>query len=80
MVQLLSTIDQSSDKNIDLRIKLLECIGYFLVAIRNDKVLAEREYPGIIESLIQMHNLVDEDPHHSMVMIVLGQVSFCLKD
>ncbi len=34
---LLTTLPANSEQNIAIRIKVLECLGYFLVAVRNER-------------------------------------------
>ncbi|EGR27812.1 kap beta 3 protein, putative [Ichthyophthirius multifiliis] len=75
---LLSTVPRDTIQQISLRVHTIECIGYLLTSIKDNKELFQKDSTVIMNSLIGMQKQFSQekdDLHHPPILIVYGQIA-----
>ncbi|EGR30813.1 Ran binding protein, putative, partial [Ichthyophthirius multifiliis] len=79
---ILQTIQPTTPQEISIRTYTIECMGYLLTSIKENKQIFNQDCPGIMNELIAMQNnpnIEEDDPHHAPIFLVYGQVAEALQ-
>jgi hypothetical protein len=82
MINLLNTVHPTEPINIEIRVLTIECMGYLMNSIRNQKELFNTDANHVMELLIKIisSDIKEDDRHLCPVIIVFSQLADCMKE
>lgn len=80
LIAMLSQIPANSQEQINLRIVIIESIGYLLSSIKDNIDQFTKDRTEIMSALMLTQKTLEiDDPHHSAIFSVYNQVANCMK-